>query len=255
MVWRIAVAEIYRSVTRARYWLLLLLTLGYGTLASGAEAEAVARGAGVASGWQLAVSVGMQVLWVLVLALPLVVGGNVAHDRATGHIRLQRVRGASSATVALGRLGAAAALSLLGVSVVILAMLLASVIATPRGSSVGLAVGFEPRILDALPIVWLTLVGTIHILAATVLLAGATLTGWLLAKPRAAEFAPTLLVLGLGFVMTGGLSSLNPLERISFLQLHGISWTAPGAMLGYWSCCLLALGVSVVRVAQQRNGV
>ena len=198
-----------------------------GRLPARVETEALARGTGVSLGWQLTAAKGAQVLWLLILALPLVVGANLAYDRSTGHLLLQRARGASSATIAAGRLAAAALLALAAVAVTLSALLVAAVVAIPRAASVGSAVGFEPRLLDASPAAWLALVGGIQSLAATVVLTGSLFVGWLVAAPRVAKIGPPLFVLGLGFAMTGPLSRLNPLERVSFLDLYGVSWTKP----------------------------
>ena len=130
-----------------------------------------------------------RVLWLVVLALPLVAGANLAHDRTTGYLLLQRARGASTVTVTAGRLAAVALLAQTAVALTLGALLLAALLAMPSAASVGSAVGFEPELLDDSPGAWLALVNGIQALAATVVLIGSLLLGWLVAAPRVAEMA------------------------------------------------------------------
>ena len=91
----------------------------------------------------------------------------------------------------------------------------------------------------------------VYALAGSALLSLSLLLAALGAGPRLCEIMPPLTALGLGFAMVGPLGFLNPLERLSFLQLHTVAWARAGSMIGYWAAAVAVTDAVVVAVARK----
>jgi len=115
----------------------------------------------------------------------------------------------------------------------------------PHAGAIGAAVAFSPHLLERSPLVWIGVVVVVYTVACSAMLAASDLVG-IFASPLVASIAPPLLVLVLGFLLVGPLWSLNPLERISFLQIHGARWNAPLPMLAYWLSVLAAVSALAI---------
>jgi len=255
MVWRAAQAETLRLVTRPRMWALVAAVGAYGAVASFAERDAVARGAGVQPTVALGAAVGLQVMWLLVLAIPLVAGGSFGRDRDAGYLRLLYARGLTPTLAVVARLLAALEVATLSVAVVA-CTIVAAAMAREAGAihELGSAVSFAPQLLGRSLLAWAVLVSAIYALAAATVLGVSTVLG-VFTSELAAQTVPPLLMLILGFAFVGPLWPLNPLERASFLQIHGVAWAvSPSQMTLYWLCGLIlvtALAIGAVRARRE----
>ena len=256
MVWRTAQAETLRLVTRPRMWALVAAVGAYGAAASLAERDAVARGAGVQPTVALGAAVGLQVLWLLVLALPLVAGGSFGRDRDAGYLRLLYARGLTPTLAVIARLLAALEVAAFAVAVVA-CTIVAAAVARESGAirDLGSAVSFAPQLLGRSLVAWVALVSAVYALATATVLGISTLLG-VFTSELAAQTVPPLLMLILGFVFVGPLWPLNPLERASFLQIHGVEWAvSPVQMTLYWLSGLTLIAGLAIMAVRARRGI
>jgi len=226
-----------RELTGARVWALVALAVAYGEYALRTETPAVARGAGVGASPALALGVGLQVLWLVALIAPLAAGGSFASDRAGGFAALQLTRGAGRARLVIARalallVVATAAMGAAGLGTALAAWV---TFGTSPAEGVGTSVPFAPHLLEASPFAWVLIVGAVYALSTWALLSAGILIAAVRPHPLASRALPPLLTLALGFSMTGRTAYvLNPFERLSFLQVHGVDWNRPSSMLAYW---------------------
>ena len=235
-----------------RLWLLIMLVSTYGVAAVALERDAVARGAGIQPSGSLGIAVGLQVLWLGALSLPFAAGGLLARDRDSGRTAMQRSRGISAGTLAAAHLSAATMVAV--VTALVCATLIAAVawaLPAPTGGTTSTAVPFWHSLLDTSPAAWILVVAAVYALAGSALLSFSLLLATFGAGPRLCEIVPPLAALGLGFAVVGPLAFLNPLERLSFLQLHAVGWASAGSMIGYWGATIAVIDVFAVAVARK----
>lgn len=255
MVPRMAYLEFCRLVTRARLWVFVALVSGYGIAASWYEVPAVAAGASVRPSTELTLAVALQTLWLLTIGISLVAGGTLADDRRSGYLLLQLSRGVTSSQVVVSRLCAAAAVGCLSVLAAGGALgLYASFAAAGGADGPADAVSFAPQLLSTSLVGYLMLVATINGIAASALLSCSLMIGVLTPAKFLSEMAPPLGVLLLGFVMSGPLWALNPLERASFMQFSGVAWATPRSMLLYWGSIVAAASFGAVSLSRRMWG-
>lgn len=247
--------ELRRFATSVRLWVLIALASGYGAAASWVEVPAVALGAGVEKSARLYFAVSLQTLWLLVIGISLVAGGSLADDRRSGYLLVQLGRGVSASQAVFSRLCAAAATALLSVLTAATALALHAAIVGSNGpGGVRSAVSFAPGLLEGSPLGYLALTTAIYGVAAAAMLGCSILIGALTPARFLSEIGPPLGVLLLGFAMTGPLLALNPLERVSFMQLTGVAWATPASMALYWGGILTAAACCALLIFRRRRG-
>jgi hypothetical protein len=249
---RLALGEAVRALAGRRLWLVVALVGVYGAAAVVVERDAVARGAGIPPSRALGLAVGLQALWLGALALPLAVGGLLAYDRSSGRAAMQRARGIGATGLAAAHLSAATLVAVVATVVgAAIIVVVAWGVSEPVGDTTAAAVPFWHTLLDASPSRWVLVVSGVQALAASALLSLSLLLAVLGGGPRLCEIVPPLGLLGLGFAMAGPLGFLNPLERLSFLQLHAVPWARTGSMIGYWAVVLAVAGAAVLTAARK----
>lgn len=245
-LFRLVRIELRRSLARPAPWLLAALVGTYGSFAAVVESDPVARGARIGPSTVLSVAVGFEVLWLLVLALPLVCGGGFAEDRSSGYLALQRARGVSRKMLAIAHLFVTIATGVLMTvmsmsAIVAVALMVNQVHLAP----VGAAVSFAPRVLESRPLCWALLVAGIYSIASATTIGLSSLVGvW--RSSLAARAVPPATILTLGFALAGSRAWLNPLERASFLQVFGAEWVSPNSMVTYWVIAELLVALAFV---------
>jgi hypothetical protein len=245
MITRMAALELVRLCSRGRLWLLVAVASVYGGSAAWLEVEGVALGSLVEPSPSLYLALSMQSLWLLVLMLPLGAGGTLALDARSGYLALLRARGATPNVILASRLIAGCGVALVSFMCAGIASIgfagAYGIVRAARGPA-GEAISFLPHLLDAAPHRWMVLVTVVYVLAGAAVVTLGIMLAALSEARYVSEIGPPLIVLILGFGMTGALWPLNPLERASFLQISGAGWTAAESMIVYWLVVLIGTG-------------
>jgi hypothetical protein len=253
---RIVAGEVVRQLGRPQPWLLASLAGAYGIWAGRMEAAGVALGASLEVTPALLLGLSMQTLWLLVVMLPVAAGGALSADMRSGYVRLVLSRGVSRQLLVRGRLVAAWLVSGVVCAAVGFALWFAASwadVESVRASNMDGAFSFLPEMLGRSPASWCITVTLIYATAGAALLSAGLALSALSPAKLVSEIGPTLAVLLLGFSIVGTFWPLNPLERASFLQVHGVAWTAPVPMIAYWLTVTALMSV-VASIAFDKGG-
>ncbi|MCL2503629.1 MAG: hypothetical protein FWE94_03345 [Coriobacteriia bacterium] len=246
--------EARRLLARPGAWIAVALVSLYATSALFIERDAVARGSSVDPSAVLGAAVGLQTLWLLVLVLPMAIGGTLADDRASGYLSLQLTRGVPRSLVAVSRLFAAVLTALATtVASVVVVLCVAAAAGPVLFAPVGQAVSFAPELLDTRPLLWVLTVIAIYTVAAASVLGSSMFVGlWFHAL--ASRIMPPVSVVASAFVFVGRLTRFSPFERVSFLQIFDADWAAPIPMLIYWGIAWAVVACVVTVCVSAKEG-